>query len=253
MRRLIAGQRYFGLGAKEFHAGAQRMLERVSAHPPGAEQVNLYCLSNDFELDANDSLGLLRAMISGGLLLPVGSGVYRPTAAFREYAHAPLVGPLSRGRARMLVDAVCDLAAQINADWSRNPFEIRMLAVSGSYMSRSEHLPELAVWLILRKRGHQHTRRWRSMVSKGEALRQILAAVTSQSSFIVARIVAHRSAVSRPFCVVFEAVEAFPEAEVSASQRLREWSASIGELLGADYYGGRGGRAGRNRRGGGDD
>jgi hypothetical protein len=252
MRRLIAGQSYFGLGAREFHAGAQRMLERVSAQPLGAEQVNLYCISNDFEQDAAESLGLLRLMIAGGLLNPVGSGMYRPTASFHEYARAPLVAPLSRGRARMLVDAVCDLAAQINADWSRNPFEVRMLAASGSYMSRSEQLPELSLWLILRPRRHQHTRRWRSMVSKGDGLRQILAAVTSHSSFIVPRIVGHRSAVSRPFCVVFEAVEAFPEAEVSASQRLREWSASIGELLGADFYGSaRGGRGTRNR--GGDD
>src|SRR4029450_2813952 len=86
------------------------------------------------------------------------------------------------------------------------------------------------------------------MLTKPAGLRQILTAVTSQSSFIVARIVAHKSVVPRPFSVVFQASEAFAEVEVSASQRLREWSASIGELLGGDYYS----PSRRRRRGGGD-
>ena len=248
MRRLIVDQRYFGLAARAFHAGAERMLARVSAQAPAPANIDVDCIGTDFQLEPADSLGLLRALIAGGLLSPDGTGYYQPTARFREYALAPLVAPLSRARARMLVDAVCDRAAQINADWARNPFEVKMVAVAGSYMSRSDQLPELSLWLVLRPRREKQTRRWRPMLNKAEGLRQILTAVTSQSSFIVARIVAHKNVVPRPFSVVFQAAEAFAEVEVSASQRLREWSASIGELLGGDYYSS--GR--RRRRGGGD-
>ena len=83
------------------------------------------------------------------------------------------------------------------------------------------------------------------MVSKGAGLRQILTAVSSLSSFVVARIVAHKSVVPRPFCVVFQASEAFAEPEVSASQRFREWGTSIDELLSAGSYSS--GRRGRGR------
>ena len=233
--RLIADQHYFGLAARAFNAGTQRMLERISAQPSGEARIDLECIGHDFLLEPADSLALLRAMLAGGLLLPDGTGYYRPTPRFREYAVAPLVAPLSRSRAKTLVDAVCDLAAQINADWSRNPFEIKLVAVSGAYMSRSRELPELSVWLVLRPRAEKQNRRWRAMVTKGAGLRQILAAVSSQSSFIVARIVAHKNVVPRPFCVAFQATEYF-EVEAPPAQRFREWGASIGELLGAGPF-----------------
>jgi hypothetical protein len=239
LRRLIADQRYFGLAARFFHAGAQRMLQRIAAQPPGRERVDLECIGFDFLLEPAESLGLLRAMIAGGLLSPDGTGYYRPTARFREYALAPLVAPLSRARAKMLVDAVCDLAAQINADWTRNPFEIKLVAVSGSYMSRSPQLPELSLWIVLRPRPEGQNRRWRPMVTKGAGLRQILTAVSAVSSFIVARIVAHKSVVPRPFCVAFQATEVLAGPHVSPTERVREWGASIGELLGASAYSGR--------------
>ncbi len=239
LRRLIADQRYFGLAARFFHAGAQRMLQRIAGQPPGQERVDLECIGFDFLLEPAESLGFLRAMIAGGLLNPDGTGYYRPTARFREYALAPLVAPLSRARAKMLVDAVCDLAAQINADWIRNPFEVKLVAVSGSYMSRSPQLPELSLWIVLRPRPERQTRRWRPMVTKGAGLRQILTAVSSVSSFIVARIVAHKSVVPRPFCVAFQATEVPADPHVSPAERVREWGASIGELLGASPYPGR--------------
>jgi hypothetical protein len=240
--RLISDQHYFGLPAPAFNAGAQRMLERIGGQPQNQARVDLECVGHDFLLEPAESLALLRAMLAGGLLLPDGTGYYRPTPRFREYAIAQLVAPLSRSRARMLVDAVCDLAAQINTDWARNPFEIKLVAVSGAYMSRSRELPELSVWLVLRPRTDKQSRRWRPMVTKGAGLREILAAVSSQSSFIVARIVAHKSVVPRPFCVVFQAAESF-EVEVPPSQRLREWGASLGELIGAGPF-----TPGRRRR-----
>jgi len=247
MRRLIVDQRYFGLGARMFHAGAQRMLDRINAQAPAPANIDVECLRNDFQLEAPNDLGLLRAMLAGGLLVPDGTGYYQPTPRFREYALAPLVAPLSRARARMLVDAVCDRAAQINADWTRNPFEVKMVAVAGSYMSRSEQLPELSLWLVLRPRREKQTRRWRPMLSKADGLRQILTAVNAQSSFIVARIVAHKNVVPRPFSVVFQASE-MVDTGVTASHVFRDWGQSLGELLSAGAYT----SPRRRRRGGGD-
>jgi len=247
MRRLIVDQRYFGLGARMFHAGAARMLERISAQAPAPANIELGCIGTDFQVEPDACLGLLRAMLAGGLLVPDGTGYYQPTPRFREYALAPLVAPLSRARARMLVDAVCDRAAQINADWTRNPFEVKMVAVAGSYMSRSEQLPELSLWLVLRPRREKQTRRWRPMLSKADGLRQILTAVNAQSSFIVARIVAHKNVVPRPFSVVFQASE-MVDTGVTASHVFRDWGQSLGELLSAGAYT----SPRRRRRGGGD-
>lgn len=247
-RRLIADQRYFGLAARPFRAGAQRMQARIVAQGPGNARIDLDSLGMDFLLEPAPSLGLLRAMLTGGLLVPDGTGWYRPTPRFAEWARAPLVAPLSRARARMLIDAVRESAAQVNAQWSRNPFEIRMVAVSGSYMSRSAVLPELSLWLILRPRPPQQGRGWRPQVTKGAGLRQILAAVSDVSSFLVVRIVAHRRVVPRPFAVVFQADEAV-DTPVSATRRFREWgaslNASLGELLSAGSYSS--GRRGRGR------
>jgi hypothetical protein len=241
LHRLIASQRYFGLSARVFHAGGQRTLERLSAQKHGAEQIDLESLGHDFTLDPAEALRLLRAMLSGGLLLPDAAGHYRPTARFREYATAPLVAPLSRARAKALVAGACDLAAQINAGWARNPFEVKMVAVSGGYMSRSDQLSELSLWLVLRPRAAGHSRRWRPLLTKGAGLRQILTAVSALSSFVVARIVAHKSVVPRPFSIVFDGAE-LVDAAVSPAQRLRDWGTSLGELISGSYVPGRRGR-----------
>lgn len=241
--RLVSCERYFGLPAPSFRAGAEKMLARISAQPPGeAQRVDLDDLGADFELGPTEGLALLRAMVADGLLVPESTGSYRPTARFVEYALAPMVAPLSRARAKSLIAAVRRTAEHVNAAWTQNPLEIRMVLVSGSYMSRSDRLPELALWLVLRTRATRSGGRWRPMVSKGTGLRQILSTVDALSSFIRVRIVAHRRVVPRPFCVVFEAADAVV-VEESASRRLREWGAAIGELLsGGSSAAGRRGR-----------
>jgi len=234
LRRLIASQHYFGLDARVFHAGAQRMLERVSAPEHGAEQIDLDSLGRDFILQPAEALRLLRTMLSGGLVVPDGHGQYRSTMRFREYATAPLVAPLSRARAKALIEAACDLAAQINADWARNPFEIKVVAISGSYMSRSDRLSELSLWLVLRPRATGHSRRWRPVLTKGAGMRQILTTVSALSSFVVTRIVARKSVVPRPFCVVFQASE-LVDPSITPVQRLRDWGHSLSELVSGSH------------------
>ena len=76
--------------------------------------------------------------------------------------------------------------------------------VSGSYMSRRDPLPELLLWLALRRRPQMRARNRIPWVSKGDALRQILAKMKALSSFIVVRIVSDKQNVPRPFSVVFQ-------------------------------------------------
>ena len=150
---------------------------------------------------------LLRALLAGGLLRPDGSGTYRPTTLFRQYAEATVVAPLSRARAKTVLKRAQDLAVHINATWSRSPYVIQLVAVSGSFMSRRDPLNELTLWLVLRKRPRTHARRWGLSPGREPALRQIGLAMKALSSFVVVHVVAEKEAVRRPFAVVFEAIE----------------------------------------------
>jgi hypothetical protein len=225
IRKLVAGERYFDLEASAFHAGAERCVARVSESPK--PHVDVTALAEDFQLEPAAADALLVALLEGGLLQPEGNRRYRLTSRFRDYALAPIVQPLSRARARTLVERACRKVAHINADWPRNPFVVRMVAVSGSYMSRREHLPELALFLVLRPRPGSRVRRWRGAMSRRDALQQILALMTAMSSFIVVRIVADRRAVPRPFSVVFQASDEARETTAPMWERFAVWGASI--------------------------
>lgn len=231
IRRLIADQQYFGLDAKAFHDGAARTLARISAPGSDKPRIDVRSLGEDFRLDAAASWALLRAMLAGGLLLTDGPGNYRPAARFREYALANVVLPLSRARARELIERIGKLAERINANWDRNPYRVKMIAVSGGYMSRSDRLSDLSVWLVLHRRAEARTRRWRSPLGKSDALRQIAAAMRELSSFIVVHVVADRHAVQRPFSVVFQAEDDFADSHAHSWGRFREWGASISKRL----------------------
>ncbi|HWZ70227.1 MAG TPA: hypothetical protein VN326_01960 [Casimicrobiaceae bacterium] len=228
---MVADQRYFGLEARALRAGAGRVLARMAAQGPEQARIDVRSLGSDFHLDAAASGPLLQALLAGGLLHPDGTGGYRPSERLREYALACVVAPLLRARAKRLIDTACELAARINADWARNPFQIKTLAVSGSYMSRRDQLPELSLWVVLRPRPKARTRRSKPSLNKSDGLREILMAVNAVSSFIVVRIVADRQAVQRPFSVVFQASEDMIDSSVPAWDRVRDWSASITRRL----------------------
>ena len=233
IRRLVADERYFGLEARALRAGAVRVLARQGAPDPKEARIDADSLGADFRLDAVNSARLLKKLEAGGLLRPDDTGGYRPTARLREYALACVVTPLSRARAKALLHAVRDVARHINTDWNRNPFEVKTVAVSGSYMSRRDPLPELSLWVVLRSRAEARGRHARSLLNKSDALRQILTAVNSLSSFIVVRIVADRQTVQRPFSVVFQASEEVADSSLLVWDRVRDWSASISRRLGS--------------------
>jgi hypothetical protein len=159
-RRLIADQRYFGLGALALHDGANRMLARIAAQAPQPGRIDVRSLADDFRLDTAASWTLLRAFLVGGLVHPDGTGSYRPTTRFREYALACVIIPLSRARARTLVGRAKERVASINAGAIQNPYRIQALAIAGSYMSRCDPLPELSLWLVLEERSEVPGRRW---------------------------------------------------------------------------------------------
>jgi len=231
-RRLVVGQQYFGIEARAFHAGAERMLARISAHAPERTRINVRTLGEDFRLDGAASWALLRALVAGKLLHPEGAGSYIATARFREYAVASVVTPLSRTRAKALIEEVGAIAARINAAWNRNPYVIKLVAVSGSYMSRRDLLPELSLWLVLRRRLPLQRRR-RSTVEKDIAMRRIVAEVCAPSSFIRVRLVRDKQEVQRPFSVVYQTNEGVIEPSVPAWGKLRDWGASISRRLAA--------------------
>ena len=231
IRRLIAGQCYFGVEAQAFHDGAKRTLARLSA--PGKEppRIDLRSLGEDYRLDAAASWTLLRAMLANGLLRSDGPSNYRPAMRFRDFAFAHVIAPLSRAQARELLDQARKLAVSINADWERNPFRIRMILVSGSYMRRTERLPELSLWLMLGRRPDARTHRWKAPLGKSDALRQIATTARALSSFVAVHVVTAKESVERPFSVVFQADEDFTDSSAPSWGRFREWGASISRRL----------------------
>ena len=227
LRKLIADQRYFGLEARALRVGAERMLRRMSAQASGQAWINVRSIGEDFALDATASGTLLRAFLAGGLLYPDGDGGYYATPLFREYALAQVVSPLSRSQARELLNRACHVSAVFNADSRRNPFLIRKLFVSGSYMSRSNLLPELSLWIELRRRAQPQA----PLLDKEDALRQIRSSISEVSPVIELHLVSDDKNVPRPFSVLLEGKEDPIESAVPAWEKIRNWSASIGQRV----------------------
>ena len=209
-------------------AGAERVLARMAMQDPEQARIDVRSLGVDFRLDAAVSWTLMRELLASGLLVADGTGGCRPTERLREYALACVVAPLSRARAKGLIASATELAARINTDWTRNPFQMEIVAVSGSYMSRSDPVPELSLWVMLRPRPEARARR---SLNSSEALRQILTAVNALSSFIVVRDVADRRDIQRPFSVVYQKTEDMVDSSVPAWDRVRDWSVSISRRL----------------------
>jgi len=226
-RRLVADVRYFGLEARVLRAGLERVLARGANARLGVD-----ALCEDFRMEPADGAELVSALAAGGLLRVDARGSVTPTPRLREYAEATVVAPLSRARAKILVDRTRELAAQINATWVRNPYRIKLVAVSGSYMSRRGHLTELYLSVVLRKRPEVKRRRWRSAPHRSEAMREILQALRAQSSFVIVRIVADRGSIQRPFMLVYHADDE-TSGEAHTWDRVRDWGASISRRLGA--------------------
>jgi len=228
---MVADRQYFGLEPQALRAGAERTLARLSAQSPDTARIDVRTLSDDFQLDAAGGAVLLSAFLAGGMLHPDGAGAYLPTRHFRQCALASVVAPMSRDRAKSLIDRACQLAAQINKEWTRNPFTIKTVIVSGSYMSRRKELSELSLSLGLSRRQEARAAGATTSRNKDEAVRQIVEAVAALSSFITVRIVSERHAVPRPFSVVFQADDVAADSPAPAWERFIDWGASFTRRL----------------------
>ena len=226
-RRLIADQPYFGLEAKVLRGGAARTLARLSSLPAEKAWIDLRSLADDFHVDAGRAAALLTAMLASGLLYPDGAGRYHPTRQFREYALATVVAPLTRERAKGLIDRACKLVARINAEWTHLPFQVDMMAVSGSYMTRRDQLSDLSLSLALHRRAVSRGTPTAISPGKDEASRQIVDALQGLSSFIAVRIVTDQTKVQRPFSVVYQAGMNATESSAERREKARGWTATF--------------------------
>jgi hypothetical protein len=227
-RRLIGDQQYFGLEAKALRTGAARTLARISTRPPEQASIDIRNIGDDFHLDAPASAALLSALLAGGLLYPDGAGRYHPTRLFREHALATIVAPLARERAKGLIDRACSLAARVNSEWKHSPFQIEMMAISGSYMTRRDQLSDVLLSLALHRRPDARVPHSGIPPSKDEVSRQIVESLSALSSFIVVRFVSDQTKVQRPFSVVFRASTNVIQSPADGGwDKLRDWSASV--------------------------
>jgi hypothetical protein len=229
--RLVADREYFGLEAEALRAGAERTLARLSKQSPEDQRIDVHTLSADFLTDAAGAAVLLSTFLAGGLLHPNGTGAYLPTRHFRQCALARVVAPMTRERAKSVIDRACQLADQINKEWTRNPFRIKTIVVSGGYMTRRKELSELSLSLGLSRRQEARTASSLTAEQRDEAGRQIVHAMGKLSSFITVRIVSERHAVPRPFSVVFQAEQFVDETSAPAWGRLLDWSSALTRRL----------------------
>ncbi len=206
-RTLITERLYFGVDALRLRTAAGRIFARVAGLPPERASVSARALRQDFGVDTVAGRVLVDELVAEGMLRPRSSqqGEYRPTERFLELASARVVEPLPRTRAKALVAKAADLAARINAEWTRNPVEIEALAPFGTYMSLEEYLDELPLGIVVRSRSSPRRLGWRSRMTKADGIDEIRAAFRDLSSFVRVGIVNDLRLLPRPFAVVYQA------------------------------------------------
>ncbi len=232
IRTLVSNQLYFGLDPLHLRRGAARTVSRVFGLPTERALVNAQSLAEDFRLDEASGDAFVHSLAAEGLLReePGSTGNYHLTLRFHEFAQARVTAPLDRIQARQLIDRACRLAARINADRTWNPMMIDMMAVSGSYMSRSNDISNLTLWPVVKAREQVRPRRFGPPMTKAGSSSEIRAALRAISPFILVHLVTDTASVERPFSVPFRAYDDMIASSV-ASARLLAWSSSLRRQL----------------------
>ena len=204
-RTLLADRLYYGLEPDRLRVSAQRVLNRVTGLRKEHTRISARNLRQDFELTTIEGKALVDEFVAQGLLRERSSsaGHYQPTRRLAEIAHARVVPPLSRPRAKMMVTKAVELATLINVRWSRNPLEIDTVATFGSYMSRDSEIADLGLGIVLRIRPAIRRARFLSIATKPEGAMEIKAAFAALSSYVRVRLVNDARELPRPFAVVF--------------------------------------------------
>lgn len=206
-RTLVTQRLYFGVDALTLRAGTVRALSRTVGLPPERARVSAKHLRQDFGVDTVQGNVLIESLLAEGMLeapddLQADFGL---TERFLEYASARVVDPLPRERAKQLLADACMLAENINAEWTRNPLEIEVLAPFGCYMSRDAQLAELPLGIVVRYRAAARRARWGRMQHKNDGAREMRARFRGLSSFVHVRMVGDSRKLPRPFAVAFHA------------------------------------------------
>ena len=203
-RTLVADKQYYGLEATRLLQAASRIINRVAGMPPDRARVSARHLQQDLAVNTIQGQVLVREFVEGGLLQRhAHQNDFQLTPRFLEVASARVVEPMTRAKARQIVTVACKTAQRINADWTRNPVMVDALAVSGSYMSRSDKLSDLMLGIVVKKRPAQSRFSfWRKMNTSDGAI-QIQNEFRELSSFVNAYIAIDTQGLVRPFSIVF--------------------------------------------------
>ena len=203
-RTLVSNQRYFGLDPLVFRRGAGRALTRVAGVPLTTISITSETIATDFKLNRGGAVALVQVLLERGLLQrgPRGDD-YRLTDRFAEFALARVVPPLSRPAAKQLLDQASRFAATINAEWTHNPLVIHLMAVSGTYMTRTNRIGELTLWPLVRRRAVMRPRGFAAAMTTDDGIKEIGKALCGLSSFIVVHVVTDKASIERPFAVPF--------------------------------------------------
>lgn len=205
-RTLVMKRLYFGFEAARVRDASGRVLARIVGLTPERAKVSADDICRDFGIGTDEGRTLLDELVAEGLLRPrdANPAEYHPTPRFAEYAQARVVEPLTRPRARQLVARACEIATQMNAQWTRNPLEVDAIAPFGAYLQRDHYLEELPLGIVLRNRPASRRARWR-MQTKTDGAHDIRAAFKGLSSFVRAHLVTRIGELQQPYAVVFQA------------------------------------------------
>ena len=206
-RTLVTDRLYFGIDPLSLRTATARVYTRVVGLPASRARVSARHLRNDFGMgDTTQGQMLIDEFVAHGLLDPPNENKpdYGLNERFLELAFARVVEPLPRERARQLLDKSCELAARINAEWTRNPLEIEIVAPYGSYMSRDRQLAELSLGVVVRARLASRRARWGRIVTRSEGAHDIRSAFRELSSFVHVRLASSKERLPRPFAVAFQ-------------------------------------------------
>jgi hypothetical protein len=205
-RTLVTQRLYFGMSALDLRAATTRVMTRIAGIPPEFARVSARNLRQDFGMNTVAGEVLVEGFVARGLLEPRTEqrGDYRLTKRFLEFATARVVDPLPRSRAKELLSQSCELATRINAECTRNPLEIEVIAPFGKYLNHDAHLSALELGVVVQPRAPLRRARWGRFMTKSEGAHDIRGAFRELSSFIRVRLVNDKRVLPRPFVVVFQ-------------------------------------------------
>jgi hypothetical protein len=227
-RRLVAGHRYFGVEARALRAGLGVLLARTTGVSNAPMSPSVLC--EIFRLDRENGDALMRALAAGGLVRVHGDARFTPSARVREYAQAIVVAPLSRARAKMLVDhyARARRAHQCRVDPRAVPHPARRRI--GQLHDPPRQLSDCdCPWCCATVPTCASAASARSRIEATRCARSSRrSARRARSSWCAS--VADRHSIERPFTLVYHADDE-TTTELDAWERFRSFKASISRRL----------------------